>query len=159
MRRSSICVAFHSLILATDLRSLADNDSKPEREETQQREQQMSEASTRAGWQPATYYPDPAIHALDPRFEKYWLKLSAVERLTTGLRWAEGPVWVGDGRYLLCSDIPNNRILRWDEETGQVSAFRKPANNANGNTRDRQGRLVTCEHDSRRVTQIGRAHV
>ena len=87
----------------------------------------MSEAkSPRAGWQPATYYPDPAIHALDPRFEKYWLKLSAVERLTTGLRWAEGPVWFGDGRYLLCSDIPNQRIIKWEEETGAVSVFRKP---------------------------------
>ena len=98
-----------------------------------------------AGWRPATYYPDPAIHALDPRFEKYWLKLSAVERLATGLRWAEGPVWFGDGRYLLCSDIPNQRILKWEEETGAVSIFRKPSNFANGNTRDRQGRLVTCE--------------
>ena len=107
----------------------------------------------RAGWQPATYYPDPAIHALDPRFEKYWLKLSAVERLTTGLRWAEGPVWFGDGRYLLCSDIPNNRILKWEEETGAVSIFRKPSNFANGNTRDRQGRLVTCEHGGRRVVR------
>ena len=102
---------------------------------------------------PATYYPDPAIHALDPRFEKYWLKLSAVERLTTGLRWAEGPVWFGDGRYLLCSDIPNQRILKWEEETGAVSIFRKPSNFANGNTRDRQGRLVTCEHGGRRVTR------
>src|SRR5215468_5155129 len=105
------------------------------------------------GWRPATYYPDPAIRALDPRFEKYWLKLSAVERLTTGLRWAEGPVWFGDGRYLLCSDIPNNRIIKWEEETGVVSAFRKPSNHANGNTRDRQGRLVTCEHEGRRVTR------
>ncbi|MGY3109414.1 gluconolactonase [Bradyrhizobium sp. LM6.9] len=105
------------------------------------------------GWRPATYYPDPAISALDPRFEKYWLKLSAVERLTTGLRWAEGPVWVGDGRYLLCSDIPNQRIVKWEEETGAVSVFRKPSNFANGNTRDRQGRLVTCEHGGRRVTR------
>jgi hypothetical protein len=111
-------VAFLPSSQATELRSWADNDSKPNREETQQqREQQMSEATPRAGWQPATYYPDPAIHALDPRFEKYWLKLSAVERLTTGLRWAEGPVWFGDGRYLLCSDIPNQRILKWEEET------------------------------------------
>jgi gluconolactonase len=78
----------------------------------------------------------PSIRA----FEKYWLKLSAVERLTTGLRWAEGPVWFGDGRYLLCSDIPNQRILKWEEETGAVSIFRKPSNFANGNTRDRQGR-------------------
>ena len=73
------------------------------------------------GWRPATRYPDPAIQAFDPRFEKYWLKLSAVERIATGLRWAEGPVWFGDGRYLLCSDIPNNRILKWEEETGSVS--------------------------------------
>jgi len=106
-----------------------------------------------AGWRPASYYPDPAIQALDPRFEKYWLKLSAVERLTTGLRWAEGPVWFGDGRYLLCSDIPNNRIIKWEEETGAVSIFRKPSNFANGHTRDRQGRLVTCEHGGRRVTR------
>ena len=113
----------------------------------------MSEAAPRAGWQPATYYPDPAIHTLDPRFEKYWWKLSAVERLTTGLRWAEGPVWFGDGRYLLCSDIPNQRIIKWEEETGAVSIFRKPSGFANGNTRDRQGRLVTCEHGGRRVVR------
>ena len=69
------------------------------------------------------------------------------------MRWCEGPVWFGDGRYLLWSDIPNNRIMRWDEETGAVSVFRKPSNNANGNTRDRQGRLLTCEHDTRRVTR------
>jgi gluconolactonase len=62
-------------------------------------------------------------------------------------------VWFGDGRYLLWSDIPNNRIMRWQEETGAVSVFRQPSNNANGNTRDRQGRLVTCEHDTRRVTR------
>src|SRR5215469_14998682 len=95
-------------------------------EGTQQRELQMSDASSHSqawsqGWRPATHYPDPAIVALDPRFEKYWLKLSAVERLATGLRWAEGPVWFGDGRYLLCSDIPNQRIIKWEEETGQVS--------------------------------------
>ena len=67
----------------------------------------MSDANSHTpGWHPATYYPDPAIQALDPRFEKYWLKLSAVERLATGLRWAEGPVWVGDGRYLLVQRHP-----------------------------------------------------
>lgn len=104
-----------------------------------------------SGWRPASYYPDPAIQAFDPRFEKYWLKLAAVERLVTGLRWAEGPVWFGDGRYLLCSDIPNNRIIKWDEETGAVSNYRKPSDFANGHTRDRQGRLVSCEHGGRRV--------
>ncbi|HEY7138530.1 MAG TPA: SMP-30/gluconolactonase/LRE family protein [Methylomirabilota bacterium] len=104
-------------------------------------------------WQPSERYPDPAVRVLDPAFSKYRLALASVERLHTGCRWSEGPVWFGDGRYLLWSDIPNNRILRWDEETGAVSVFRKPSNNANGNTRDRQGRLVTCEHDSRRVTR------
>jgi gluconolactonase len=104
-------------------------------------------------WQPNERYPDPAVRALDPAFARYKLALASVERLFTGCRWSEGPVWFGDGRFLLWSDIPNNRILRWEEETGQVSVFRKPSNNANGNTRDRQGRLVTCEHDSRRVTR------
>jgi gluconolactonase len=105
------------------------------------------------GWQQATRYPDPAIVALDPRFEKYWLKLSCIERLYTGTRWGEGPVWFGDGRYLLWSDLPNNRILKWEEETEQVSIFRKPSNFANGNTRDRQGRLVTCLHGGRSVVR------
>ena len=105
------------------------------------------------GWRThSPRYPDPAITAFDPRFEKYWIKLSAIERIATGCRWAEGPVYFGDGCYLLWSDIPNNRIVRWDEETGQVSNYRKPANWANGNTRDRQGRLVTCEH-GRRITR------
>jgi len=98
-------------------------------------------------------YPDPAIVALDPRFDRYRQGNAAVERLWTGARWAEGPVWFGDGRYLLFSDIPNNRILRWTEETGEVSVFRNPSNYTNGNTRDRQGRLISCEHDSRRVTR------
>ena len=71
-------------------------------------------------------YPDPAIEVIDPRFAKYKVINAAVERLYTGTRWAEGPVWFGDGRYLLLSDIPNNRILRWLEDTGEVSVFRKP---------------------------------
>jgi gluconolactonase len=98
-------------------------------------------------------YPDPAFQILDDSFAKYRIFNAAVERLATGFRWAEGPVWFGDGRYVLWSDIPNNRIMRWDEESGAVSVFRKPSNHSNGNTRDRQGRLVTCEHDSRRVTR------
>ncbi len=104
-------------------------------------------------WSPATFYPDPAVHILDPSFTKYRLPLAAVERLGTGLRWAEGPVWFGDARHLLVSDIPNNRIIKWDEETGQLSNFRRPSNFANGNTRDREGRLITCEHGARRVTR------
>ncbi|HXF88019.1 MAG TPA: SMP-30/gluconolactonase/LRE family protein [Xanthobacteraceae bacterium] len=98
-------------------------------------------------------YPDPLVQVLDPRFNKYRLPLASVERLATGFRWAEGPVYFGDTRCLLWSDIPNDRILRWDEETGAVSVFRKPSNFANGNTRDRQGRLITCEHGARRVTR------
>jgi gluconolactonase len=104
-------------------------------------------------WRPSERYPDPAIQTLDPSFGKYRLALAGVERLATGMRWCEGPAWFGDGRYLVWSDIPNNRIMRWQEETGRVSVFRRPSNNANGNTRDRQGRLVTCEHDTRRVTR------
>jgi gluconolactonase len=98
-------------------------------------------------------YPDPAIELVDPRFAKYAVFNAAVERLYTGTRWAEGPVWFGDGRHLLFSDIPNNRMLRWLEDTGEVSVFRSPSNYSNGNTRDREGRLVTCEHDSRRITR------
>jgi gluconolactonase len=98
-------------------------------------------------------YPDPSIRVVDPSFARYRVGNAAVERLATGFRWSEGPVWLGDARSLLWSDIPNDRIMRYDEEAGTVSVFRKPSNNANGNTRDRQGRLVTCEHDSRRVTR------
>jgi gluconolactonase len=97
--------------------------------------------------------PDPSIHVLDPSFNKYRINSAAVERLATGFRWCEGPAWFGDGRYLLWSDIPNNRIMRWDEETGAVSVFRKPSDYGNGNTRDRQGRLVTCQHGTRSVTR------
>ncbi len=103
-------------------------------------------------WEGSQRYPDPAIEIIDPSFEQYRVFSAAVERLATGFRWCEGPVWFGDGRYLLWSDIPNNRIMRWDEETGAVSVFRKPSNFGNGNSRDRQGRLVTCEH-GRRVTR------
>lgn len=98
-------------------------------------------------------YPDPSVVVIDKRFEKYVVMNAAVERLWTGARWAEGPVWFGDGRFLLFSDIPNNTILRWTEETGEISSFRNPSNYANGHTRDRQGRLISCEHDSRRVTR------
>ena len=104
-------------------------------------------------WQPAGRYPDPRIEVLDPRFDRLRVRSARVERLATGMRWAEGPVWFGDHRVLLWSDIPNNRVMRWDERTGGVDVFRQPSNYANGNTRDRQGRLVTCEHGARRVTR------
>lgn len=104
-------------------------------------------------WQPSERYPDPRIEILDPRFQRYRLFHAAVEQLGTGLRWGEGPVWFGDGRYLLVSDIPNDRIMKWEEQTGAFSVYRQPSNCANGNTRDRQGRLVSCEHRGRRVTR------
>jgi gluconolactonase len=113
----------------------------------------MGDTPLSAGWRDHPRYPDPAIHTLDPRFEKYRIFSAAVERLYTGCRWSEGPVWFGDGRYLLWSDIPNNRTLKWEEETGEVSTYRRPTDFANGHTRDRQGRLVTCEHGGRRVTR------
>lgn len=114
----------------------------------------MTERYNTRNWGgPVTRYPDPAIVVVDPRFEKYVIGNACVERLWTGARWAEGPVWFGDGRYLLFSDIPNNRIMRWSEETGKTSVFRQPSNNSNGHTRDRQGRLISCEHDTRRVTR------
>ena len=70
------------------------------------------------GWEPSERYPDPAIQSLDPSFGKYRLALAGVERIAGGCRWDEGPVYFGDARCLLWSDIPNNRIMRWDEETG-----------------------------------------
>jgi gluconolactonase len=104
-------------------------------------------------WRPSPRYPDPRIEVLDDSFDQYRIATAAVERIATGMRWCEGPVWLGDGRYLLWSDIPNNVIMRWDEVTGAVSTFRAPSGYANGNTRDRQGRLITCEHGGRKVTR------
>jgi gluconolactonase len=101
---------------------------------------------------PGTRYPDSRIEALDPRF-KYKIGNTYIERIATGCRWAEGPVYIRDGGYLLWSDIPNNRIMRWNEDDGHVSVFRSPSNFSNGHTRDREGRLISCEHDSRRVTR------
>jgi gluconolactonase len=98
-------------------------------------------------------YPDADIVSLDPRFAGIALGHAAIERIITGCRFTEGPVWLGDTRQLLVSDIPNDRILRWDEETGAVSVFRRPSHYANGNTRDRQGRLITCEMGSQRLTR------
>ncbi|MFC0409951.1 SMP-30/gluconolactonase/LRE family protein [Roseomonas elaeocarpi] len=104
-------------------------------------------------WSPSPCYPDRRVRSLDPSFDRYRVMNAAVEKLAGGLRWGEGPVWFGDQHCLLWSDIPNNRILRWDERSGAVSVFRQPSNFANGNTRDHAGRLVTCEHGARRVTR------
>ena len=105
-------------------------------------------------FRPNQRYPDPAVEILDPSFAKYRLYSSTLEQVATGMRWAEGPVYFPEGGYLLCSDIPNNRIMKYSEKDGSFTVFRSPSNYANGNTRDRQGRLVTCEHSvTRRITR------
>ena len=104
-------------------------------------------------WQPSGRVPDAAVREVDASFARYRLPLCKIERLAGGTRWAEGPVWMGDARCLLWSDVPGNCIWRWDEETGAASVWRKPSGYANGNTRDRQGRLLTCEHGGRRVSR------
>ena len=90
--------------------------------------------------------------AIDPVFRTYVLGNAPVKQIATGFDWTEGPVWFGDAGCLLFSDIPNNRIMRWTPGAG-VSVFREPSNYANGHTRDREGRLVSCEHGGRRVTR------
>jgi gluconolactonase len=102
------------------------------------------------------YFGEPegtGFEAIDPSFNRLLTGHGRVERLWTGARWAEGPAWFGGGRYLIFSDIPNNRMMRFDECSGHMSVFRYPANNSNGNTNDGQGRLVSCEHLGRRVTR------
>ena len=111
-------------------------------------------AAQKIAFTPNARYPDQAVEVLDPSFLKYRIYSSSVEQLASGMRWAEGPAYFPAGRYLLVSDIPNNRIMKYDETNGAFSVFREQANYANGNTRDRQGRLLTCEHSlTRRVTR------
>src|SRR2546423_11508095 len=110
--------------------------------------------STRASWDPPIVrHPDQRLKTLDPRFTPLVLGNAAVEVIATGCRFNEGPVWFGDLRCLVWSDIPNDRMLKWDEETGAVSVFRKPSHYANGNTRGRQGRLTTCATDAQRLNR------
>jgi gluconolactonase len=90
---------------------------------------------------------------IDAAFSQCFVGHVRVERLWSGARWSEGPAWFAAGRYLVWSDIPNNRMLRLDEPSGHVSVFRQPSQFSNGNTVDRQGRLVSCEHLTRRVTR------
>ncbi|MBC8002512.1 MAG: SMP-30/gluconolactonase/LRE family protein [Opitutaceae bacterium] len=100
-----------------------------------------------------TRYPDPDIISLDPSFDKYKLGNTPIQRLHTGTLWAEGPAWNAVGRYLLWSDIPNNRQMRWLDDDGHVSVFRNPAGNSNGNTFDFEGRQLACEHGNRRLVR------
>ena len=100
-----------------------------------------------------TRYPDPDIVVLDPRFAKYKIGNTPIQRLYTGNLWAEGPAWNSVGRYLVWSDIPNNVQHRWLEEDGHVSVFRNNVNNTNGNTFDWEGRQLSCEHLGRRVSR------
>src|SRR5712691_4929683 len=91
-------------------------------------------------------YPDPDIVTLDNRFNKYKIGNTPIQRLHTGMLWAEGPAWNGVGRYLVWSDIPNNVQMRWLDDDGHVSVFRNPSGYSNGNTFDWQGRQLSCEH-------------
>jgi gluconolactonase len=102
---------------------------------------------------PPVRYPDPDIVVLDPRFGKYKLGNTPIQRIHTGDLWSEGPAWNGVGNYLLWSDIPNNVQRRWLHEDGHVSVLRQPAGNSNGNTFDYQGRQISCEHANRRVVR------
>jgi len=102
------------------------------------------------------FYGEPegtGFEHIDDRFAACIVGHARVERLWTGARWSEGPVWFAAGRYLVWSDIPNNRMMRYDETDGSVSVFRQPSGNSNGNTVDNQGRLVSCEHSGRRVSR------
>src|SRR5580700_8999283 len=98
-------------------------------------------------------YPDPDIVALDNRFRRYMVGNTVIQRLFTGTLWAEGVAWNGVGRYLVWSDIPNNRQMRWIEEDGRVTVFRSPSGFSNGNTFDYEGRELSCEHGNRRVAR------
>lgn len=102
---------------------------------------------------PPVRYPDPDIITLDPRFNKYKLGNTAIQRLYTGTQWAEGPAWSAVGKYLLWSDIPNDVQMRWVWDDSRVTAFRNPAGNSNGNTFDFEGRQIACEHGTRRVVR------
>ena len=98
-------------------------------------------------------YPDPDIIALDKRFAKYKIGNTPIQRLYTGMLWAEGPAWNAGGRYLMWSDIPNDVQMRWLEDDGHVSVMRRPAGNSNGNTFDYEGRQISCEHGTRKVVR------
>ncbi len=102
---------------------------------------------------PNVYFTDPDVLTIDPLFNSLRQPNAPIQRLWTGALWSEGPAWSGVGRYLVWSDIPNNRQMRWLEDNGRVTVFRMPSNNSNGNTFDFQGRQLSCEHLTRRVVR------
>jgi gluconolactonase len=106
-----------------------------------------------SGGAPTTYFTDPDVLTVEPAFDGLRQPNAPIQRLWTGALWSEGPAWNAVGRYLVWSDIPNNRQLRWIEDDGHVSVFRTPSNNSNGNTFDFQGRQLSCEHLTRRVVR------
>src|ERR1039458_6872888 len=106
-----------------------------------------------SGQQPVRY-PDPDFVTLDPRFQKYAIGSAAIQRLWTGARWAEGPAWNAAGRYLVWSDIPNNRQMRWLEEDGHISAFLTPSEYSNGNTFDFEGRQISCQRSEEHTSEL-----
>ena len=102
---------------------------------------------------PTTYFSDPDVISVDPAFDSLVQPNSSIKRLWTGALWTEGPAWSAQGKYLLFSDIPNNRQMRWIEDDDRVTVFRSPSNNSNGNSFDFQGRQLSCEHLTRRVVR------
>jgi gluconolactonase len=118
-------------------------------------QQQGSSAPAPRSWagDQLVRYPDPDVVALDNRFRRYIVGNTVIQRLFTGTLWAEGVAWNGVGRYLVWSDIPNNRQMRWLEEDGHVTVFRSPSGFSNGNTFDYEGRELSCEHGNRRVAR------
>jgi gluconolactonase len=105
------------------------------------------------GGAPTTYFTDPDVLTIEPEFNGLRQPNTPIQRLWTGAMWSEGPAWSSQGRYLVWSDIPNNRQMRWLEDDGRVTVFRTPSNNSNGNTFDFQGRQLSCEHLTRRVVR------
>jgi len=102
---------------------------------------------------PPVRYPEPDVVVLDPQFAKYKVGNAPIQRIATGMLWAEGPAWSGAGRFLVWSDIPNNVHHRWLLEDGHVSTYHNPSNYCNGNTFDYEGRQLSCEHGTRRVVR------
>lgn len=102
---------------------------------------------------PTTYFTDPDVLTIDPAFNSLIQANTSIKRIWTGALWTEGPAWSSQGKYLVWSDIPSNRQMRWLEDDGHVSVFRSPSNNSNGNTFDAQGRQLSCEHLTRRVVR------